>query len=212
MRRLIEITYQTTTYSVWLTRKRMKRITMRPSPEGLLVSAPVGVSLPFVKATIIKHMPKLVGALQKEAPISSGHLYFLGHKYHNESDYLKMYFSRPLSDFEAPLFQSELRKIALRYFTSRVRHYEAIMKVDRPYQVKIRKMSARLGSNTKKNHTLTFALNLIHYSVPIIDAVVVHELAHHYAFDHSRNFYEILLKYYPNYKVEHQKIRQGFYS
>jgi len=212
MPRIIEITYQNDTYPVLLTRKMMKRITMRPSPDGLLVNAPLGVSLSYIKATIIKHMPKLIGTLRKDAPISQRHIYFFGQKYQSESDYLKMYFSGPLTDYEAPIFQKELRQVALRYFTNRVRHYEVVMNVTRPYQVKVRKMTARLGSNAKKDHTLTFALKLIHYSVPIIDAVIVHELAHHYAFDHSRNFYEVLLKYYPNYKVEHQKIRQGLYS
>lgn len=212
MPRIIEITYQNDTYTVLLTRKAMKRITMRPSPDGLLVHAPLGVSLSYIKATIIKHLPKLVGALQKDAPISGRHLYFFGRKYQNESDYLKMFFSGPLNDFEAPTFEKQLRQVALRYFTNRVRHYEDVMGVKHPYQVKVRKMTARLGSNAKQDHTLTFALKLIHYSVPIIDAVIVHELAHHYAFDHSRDFYEVLLKYYPNYKMEHRKIRQGLYS
>ena len=212
MQRLTEITYLNRTYPITLKRKMIKRITMRPSADGLLVHAPIGVPHIFIKATIIKHMPKLVNALNKEAPMSQQHLYFFGQRYVSNDDYLKVYFTCPIDNFENPIFLKQLRVLALRYFIARTRHYETIMGIQRPYTVKVREMKTRLGSNAKTSHSLTFARHLIHYSVAIIDAVIVHELAHYFAFDHSKQFYDVLLKYYPNYKIEHQKIRQGNYQ
>ena len=211
MKRLTSITYIGKEYPIILVRKHMKRITMRPDHNGILVHAPIGVSISFIKAAINRHMPKFIASLNSDAPLSTNHIYFLGTKAYNDDAYLKTIFKASLDDYMATAFEVELRKKALLFFTKRVRHYEKVMGIARPYEVKVRKMKARLGSNEKHTHTLTFALKLIHYALPIIDAVVVHELAHDFAFDHSRNFYEVVEKYCPTYRDEHAKIKRGEY-
>ncbi len=211
MRRLEQITYGDKTYQIKLHRKLMHRITMRPNHDGLLVHAPLGVPLSFIKSTILKHMPKLVNALNTIPAQTSEYVFFLGHRHERSDDYLKTIFKAALDDYLSPAFERELRIKAETFLTKRTRYYEQLMGITTPYQIKIRRMKARLGSNAKTTHTITYALKLIHYSIPIIDAVVVHELAHAFAFDHSKNFYDIINKYYPNYKQEHGKIRQGLY-
>ena len=39
--------------------------------------------------------------------------------------------------------------------------------------------------------------------------VCVHELAHILVYDHSKEFYDVVYKYYPNYKECHTKLRKG---
>ncbi|HAK05283.1 MAG TPA: hypothetical protein DCM23_01080 [Firmicutes bacterium] len=212
MKSLTEITYRGKSYPIKIKRKMMRRITMRPTHLGLLVNAPLGVPLSYIKNTVERHLPKLYPLLEKEAPLTKEHLYFLGRKLHNDDSYLKTIFKAPINDFLNPRFTEEFRAKALTYLTARVRHYETIMGIKKPYNVKIRVMKARLGANMLADHSLTFALALMHYSLPIIDAVVVHELAHDFAFNHSARFYEVLLKYYPNYKTEHAKIKNGSYQ
>ncbi len=199
------------TYAVILTRKAMRRITIKPEPGRLIVHAPFGVPLSVIKDTVAKHLPKWMPMLAREAPQSSHHMYFLGQRAANGDAYLGTIFPGPLDDYLSNGFQKELRKKAVTLFTKRVRHYEQIMGVDRPYAVIVRKMAGRLGSNNKTKHSITLALRLIHYGLAIIDAVIVHELAHHFAFDHSKRFYEVLAKYYPNYRSEHDKILKGQY-
>ena len=46
---------------------------------------------------------------------------------------------------------------------------------------------------------------LIKYSINEIDYVIVHELSHFIEFNHSKNFWKYVKKYYPNYK-EAQKV------
>jgi predicted metal-dependent hydrolase len=70
-------------------------------------------------------------------------------------------------------------------------------------------MSTRLGSNSRRTKRLTFALKLIHFSWPIIDAVIVHELIHDRHFDHSPRFHQALRVAYPRYDEEHAKILKG---
>ena len=56
---------------------------------------------------------------------------------------------------------------------------------------------------------LTFDKDLIHYSLEIIDSIVIHELAHYYYHDHSHSFYNMVLKYCPNYKELQRKLTYG---
>jgi predicted metal-dependent hydrolase len=211
MKSMTEIECEGRRFPVVLTRKAMRRITIKPEPGRLIVHAPIGVPLSIIKSTVTKHWPKLKPLLIKDEAISSRHVYFLGHKAGNHDAYLSTIFPDPLDDYLAADFQKELRKKAELFFTKRIRHYERVMGVDRPYEVVVRKMKGRLGSNNKTRHSITLALRLIHYAIPIIDAVVVHELAHHFAFDHSKKFYEILTQYYPDYRSEHDKILKGQY-
>ena len=81
--------------------------------------------------------------------------------------------------------ERKLKSLAVEILTQRVRYYEKIMAIEKPYHVKIHKTVSRFGSNAKRTHTLSFSLTLIHYPISVIDAVVVHELAH------DRHFYHI---------------------
>ncbi len=69
-------------------------------------------------------------------------------------------------------------------------------------------MKTRWGTNSKKTHTLTFSMMLIHYDEEVIDSVIVHELAHYFYFDHSKNFYNVVRKYYPNYDEVQSRLKK----
>lgn len=106
-------------------------------------------------------------------------------------------------------FYKKANKIVKPYFESRLRYYEELMLVMPPYNLKLRKSTTRYGCNIKKTHTITFNLELIHYSPEIIDSVIVHELAHHFEFNHQKNFYNIVYKYCPNYDELDKKLKRG---
>jgi len=211
MKDVKSIEFEGKTYPVVVARKTIRRITMRSDRGTLYVNAPYGVPAAFIHETIIKHMKKLRSLLDKEAPLSPNHVYFLGQRCANDDAYLGTIFKSRLDDYTSVPFQTELRKKALRYFTVRVRHYEKLLGIAKPYEVRVRQMKARYGSNAKRTHTLTFALMLIHYAPSIVDAVIVHELAHYFEFNHSRKFYDMVRAFYPNYATDHAKLKQGFY-
>ena len=98
-----------------------------------------------------------------------------------------------------------------KYMIDRTRYYESLMGVTPPYRIKIKKMKSRFGSNSKKTHTISYASHLFSYSNDILDSLIVHELAHHFAFDHSKNFYSIVYKYCPNYKKDNIKLKKRIY-
>jgi len=71
-----------------------------------------------------------------------------------------------------------------------------------PYpKLKIRKMKSRWGVCNKKTQTVTLNYNLVNYDCECLDYVIIHELAHFIHFDHSKNFWMVVEKYKPNYKL-----------
>ena len=66
--------------------------------------------------------------------------------------------------------------------------------------LKIRNMKTRWGVYNRKNHTITLNSKLIEFDISKIDYVIIHELSHIIHFDHSKEFWNLVSKYSPNYK------------
>ena len=66
--------------------------------------------------------------------------------------------------------------------------------------LKIRKMTTRWGVCNIKNHNVTLNYNLSKYDIKCLDYVIVHELSHFIHHNHSKDFWNLVAKYYPNYK------------
>ena len=75
------------------------------------------------------------------------------------------------------------------------------------YNLKIRKMKSRWGvcNIVKKNITLNY--ELYKYDIECLDYVIVHELAHFIEPNHSKNFWEVVKKYCPDYKRIRKSLR-----
>ena len=96
----------------------------------------------------------------------------------------------------------------LGYLDNRVREYEKIMSITNPYKINVRNTKTRYGSNSWKTHSLSFQLDLVHFSKEIIDSVIVHELAHDKHHNHQKDFYNEVYKYCPDYWDLKKKLRK----
>lgn len=105
-----------------------------------------------------------------------------------------------------------LRKRGLPYLESRVRYYEGVMNIPKPYKVRMRDMKTRYGVNSSQTYSVTFTNHLVCYSPAIIDSVVVHELCHHFERNHQKGFYDLVYRYDNDYKIQHAKLRKGIHS
>ena len=72
--------------------------------------------------------------------------------------------------------------------------------------LKIRTMKTRWGVCNKKGY-ITLNSNLIRYDISVIDYVIVHELSHYIHFNHSKEFWNTVSKYCPNYKECKKKLK-----
>lgn len=104
--------------------------------------------------------------------------------------------------------EKRLLKIEKDIITSRVRYYEKLMNT-KTHEVKITSMYAARGKNYINKNLLTFSKELIHFSIEIIDAIVIHELAHDFQANHSSAFYKIVYNYCPDYDKRIEKINYG---
>jgi len=73
--------------------------------------------------------------------------------------------------------------------------------------LKVRKMKTRWGVCNTKNNNITLNYYLYKYDLKCLDYVIVHELSHFIEGNHSKNFWKIVEKYYPNYKEIRKKLK-----
>lgn len=74
--------------------------------------------------------------------------------------------------------------------------------------LKIRKMTSRWGVCNIRNHNITLNSELSKYDIDCLDYVIVHELSHFVYHNHSKSFWNLVEKYYPNYKISRKKLKE----
>ena len=75
--------------------------------------------------------------------------------------------------------------------------------------LKIRKMTSRWGVCNIKNKNVTLNLELSKYRLEALDYVIVHELSHLIHPNHSKSFWLLVSKYYPNYKEVRKYLKEN---
>lgn len=211
MQKILSFTYEGKDYQVIIEHKsmRQKSIRFRLRNGSFVISAPYTVSNNHILKLLEDKYARLLLSREKPPAVGDDFIYLFGSRY-NFPDEGQFTFSNGeiLTYKNKEDFNKKMRKFFLKILTERVRYYEHLMKTN-PHTVRVRNMSTRYGSNSKKTKTLSFALSLYSYSYQIIDAIIVHELAHDYHFDHSPNFYNVVYNFCPNYKALHKKLRKG---
>ena len=93
----------------------------------------------------------------------------------------------------------ELRRRAKEIIPKRVAYYAALTGL-KPTAVRITSAKTRFGSCSGKN-SLNFSIFLMLYSEGAIDYVVLHELCHIAHKNHSKQFYDLIGRYMPEYRT-----------
>ena len=87
---------------------------------------------------------------------------------------------------------------ALEYIPKRVEYFAVLVGVDYG-KITIRNQKTKWGSCSSKGN-LNFNCLLMLTPPEVIDSVVVHELCHRKEMNHSKHFYDEVLRVYPDYK------------
>ena len=201
-----------TDYLVEVIHKPIKNIHYRFKDGHFVVTCPRGIS----KRNIIKGLDKfgenLIKRSIKPIPLSNDYIYLFGEKVAlEESGEIKFTGDEVIKYKSQEDLLKKLRRFFLKILKSRVEYYASIMKLPL-YKVSVKNMKTRFGSNSKHTKSLHFAFVLIHYSYPIIDSVIIHELAHIKEYNHSKSFYDIVYKYCPDYDLYRKKLIKGEYK
>lgn len=104
-------------------------------------------------------------------------------------------------------FELLYRNLAKRLFRERIAMFSSITKI--PYnKVKITDAKTRWGScSSRKN--LNFSWRLVMAPSPVIDYVLVHELAHIIELNHSPRFWNLVEQMFPDYKKYKRWLRDN---
>jgi len=206
------------------------RLTVYPPDGRVRISAPPGVAPEFIRkfavskiAWIEKHRErflnhsKLIGSLRNHSAV-----YLWGKAYELElierrgnpkivigNDHLMMYV-RPGSpkaknqEFLDRWYRRTLKDAA----SVLIQKWEALIgvKVNKLY---VRKMKSHWGSCNYERQTLRLNSELAKRSPECLEYVVVHEMLHIIESGHNRNFYRLLGKYIPEWKMIRKKMNRG---
>ncbi len=197
--------YNDQEYLVNITYKRIKSITYRFRDGTFFVSCHRLTSMSKIKSGLDRFAGKLIKRNAKEQGEGEDYIYIFGQRMPLTFPGSLIFNDKLIAFDNREQLHKKLRKEFLKYLTERTTYYSSLMKAPN-YQVKLREMRSRYGSNNRNKKTITYAMMLIYYSPEIIDSVVVHELTHCFVYDHSDNFYRLLYKYCPDYDILRKRL------
>lgn len=193
-------------YKVEITRKYIKNIYFRFNGEVFQITCAYHTKISEIKSGLDKYAKKIIDRNVKFNAEGENYIYLMGTKvplsYPGEIPFSD---GTLISYKDHDDLHKKLKKWFLEVLKRRTEYYTKLMHAP-TYFVKLRKMSSRYGSNNRNTQTITYSLTLIHYSLEIIDSVVIHELVHCFVYDHSDNFYRLLYKYCPDYDTLRWKL------
>ena len=203
--------YNENEYKVVVNKKAIKSVRYTYKDGVFKVSAPkYFVTQKQIVNGLNKYAERLIKADVRTHASGDGYMYLLGVKVSIlESGSIDFTNGDKIEYKNRTDLDKKLKKWFLKLLENRNRYYEKVMGIKKPYKIKVRKMTSRYGSNSGHTHSITYSMVLIHYSVAIIDSVIVHELAHDSVRNHSQKFYNVVYKYCPDYKILHNRLKKG---
>ena len=201
-------------YRLIVTRKRMKNVRYTYKDGVFRVSAPyLFVTQKQIEEGLEKFADKLIALDVRTKASADNQIYLLGQLVPiEESGEIEFNDGTSIKYKNREDLDKKLIKWFLLFIEKRHRYYENIMGIKKPYKVHVRKMRTRYGSNSSHTHSITYSSILMHYTLDVIDSVIVHELAHDSVRNHSEKFYNVVYKYCPNYKELHKRLRKGEFA
>lgn len=126
-------------------------------------------------------------------------------------------FSRGNSDFSGEnkdktvvslMFERLLCYLLYQIITDSVRYFCGLLGLQKPV-IKLKSYKSRHGCCYFKKNLVIFDKGLIFHDQATINACVVHELVHFYEPNHSKKFYDMVYRYYPNYDLADKKLKDS---
>ena len=213
---------------VEITRKKIKNIILKVTPDGkVLLSAPTRVPESYLKDFInqkedwiLKKLDEVKNRRKKEITYENGdEIIFLG-----EKKYLEII----NSSFEKVVVKGEKLCIyCLENSTTkdRERIFKNWLKIEiteilrsmtyrlgkrigyLPNEIRIRDMKTRWGSCISGKKVITYNLQLAFQPLPLIEYVVLHELAHIPFPNHQKEFWNFVEKFIPDWKERRKQLK-----
>lgn len=102
------------------------------------------------------------------------------------------------------------KKELIQYLANKQIFLEKLMNIE-PHKIKIRKKRNAWATNHVLKKIIYYSINLSSFDKEIIDYVIIHELAHNKFPNHSPEFWNLIKKYEPNFKIKKLKLKNNIY-
>ncbi len=219
--RFIQLGNQVLSYT--LTQDKRKRMSMRIDERGIRIGAPQHVSLREIEGFmrnnsewVLRKLAEFTGReVRRNLPIHHGaRLPVLGgevaicivagaNRIHWRDNELLLA-ARADAD-HAALVRRALQRRALELFTERLECYAAQLDLPLP-RLGLSSARTRWGSCSARSG-IRLNWRLIHLPLPLIDYVVVHELAHLREMNHSPRFWAVVESVYPEWRTARGELK-----
>ena len=202
----MKITIKGQTFNVFITRKNNKNMYLRVKKEGIYITCNYFITNSMIKSFIEKNEDDIIrmnDTVQRKAK-KNEEFYYLGNNYDvvvlNTVSKIEFVGNQVFVKNKTYL-NTFLKNECERIFNERVKICYNLFEEDIPYpKVMIGKMKRKWGYCNKRQELIKLNSELIKYSIDEIDYVIIHELCHFLEFNHSKNFWNYVKKYKPNYK------------
>jgi len=197
-------------------RSKYSRVRIKPTGE-VVITVPYYFSKVDIDKTYLKFYPWIKKHIDKAVDISltsdikdDGYIYLLGNKITIKliKDNSNFIVFNDTLDIHYKI-ESKINKILYDYITElRNKTYKEIL--DKYLNITgfklnefiIKDLKSTYGRCYKDKSRIVIAKSNIHKRYEFIEAVIVHELCHLKESNHKKDFYNLVYKYYPNYKEE----------
>ena len=160
-----------------------------------------------IKTNIYYTLYDAKNLIEKKIDWISSSILKLEKKSVNEDEFLYLGVRKKLEDFKIKNLDSFYKKEILKYLPDLVDIYSKKMNLF-PTSIKYRKNKRTWGSCNYKNG-LNFNILLMKFPIELMEYVIIHELAHIQHKNHSKNFWDLVESYCPDYK-KREKIFKSF--
>lgn len=193
-----------------------KNIYFKMRNNNFILITPKHVSeeilIPFVKKGIEKFQNKIENFEETELfSIKKQYLILFGSKYNFSIEKNYDHFLLKIKDLKSFKLKNndensitQKIKFLLKFYLDlhlkkSQKDFEKIMEIPE-HKISIRYKTSNWASNSVKKLSISYNSKLAHFETKIINYVIVHELVHHLHPNHSKNFWNLVEKYYPNWK------------
>ena len=109
------------------------------------------------------------------------------------------------AEIEKKLFEWKFEKLKV-ILEKYLEKYTKLLNTNINYY-QIKKLSSAWGIYHKKENYISFNSDLIEKDIECIEYVVLHELCHIFYMNHQKDFWALVEKYMPDYKVRRKKLK-----
>lgn len=208
----MEVYFNNQTIQVYVIRKKIKNIYFRfDNDMNLVVSANKYISEKEIKKLIEQNKSSLEKMFKKveNKRQKDQEFWYLGNSY-------QVYIEENANtvSFDTGVVTCRNEEMLNRFIKNQTkeilkREVDYLKNIIQPpeFILKIRKMKTRWGVCNYKSKTITLNSELIRYRIDDLRYVIVHEMCHFWYHDHSKEFWNMVSRYYPNYKEARKDLR-----